>query len=459
MTCPIKQEASWTSKLSSLILVLITLAGCATTQPQRDSGRIVMADQGGQVSEREAHLTVDMLAALSGSENLKRMVSDLSSLSDIPLYKNNGVDLLIDGPATYERMLEAIGEAQKYIYLETYTFADDRAGMIFAETLIEKSHQGVDVKVIYDSIGSMESREAFFKQLEENGVELVEFNSVNPVEGGNPLKFNHRDHRKLLVVDGTVAFTGGVNLSGTYTKQSSGKPKRDPVREGWRDTHVEIRGPAARGLETKFTDHWRALGREVEPHAVDGEMSKEGNSVVAILSAKGGDDEQSEIFAAYIDAVTVARERIWITQAYFAPDDRFMELLKQAAHRGVDVRLLVPGVSDSRLVLNASRSRYTELLKAGVRIYENPNDLLHAKTAVMDGVWSTVGSSNLDYRSFLHNDEINAFILGGDFGQKMEAQFEKDLESAREITLDQWRDRPFWQKVREKLSWTVEYWL
>ncbi|NND43982.1 MAG: cardiolipin synthase [Xanthomonadales bacterium] len=434
-------------------------AACATAPPVRESGPIRLDGEDGPLSSREANNTINTLAHKSGSDNLKRMVSSLNALSDIPLYTDNHVELLIDGPETYRRMLEAIGAAQHYVYLETYIFADDEAGMAFAEALMEKSRASVDVKVIYDSFGSMDSSEAFFERMEVAGVELMEFNEVNPVEGGNPLTLNNRDHRKILVVDGKVAFTGGLNVSSTYSRGSSGRPKPDPIREGWRDTHVEIRGTAVHGFETKFSEHWLALGGEIESREAVESEEKAGNSVVAILSAKGGDNEESNIFAAYIDAMRVAGERIWITQAYFAPDDRFMALLKQAAQRGVDVRLLVPGVSDSSLVLNASRSRYRKMLEAGVRIYENRHDVLHAKTAVIDGVWSTVGSSNLDYRSFLHNDEINAFVLGAEFGEEMEAQFRRDLENAQEIQLEEWNDRSLWQKIKEKLSWTVEYWL
>jgi cardiolipin synthase len=155
----------------------------------------------------------------------------------------------------------------------------------------------------------------------------------------------------------------------------------------------------------------------------------------------------------------LAEERIWITQAYFAPDKEFLQLLASSARRGVDVRLLAPGLSDSAMVLSASRSRYGDLLEAGVRIFENQNAVLHAKTAVIDGIWSTVGSSNLDYRSFLHNDEVNAIVIGEEFGLEMEKQFLQDMTQAREIELHEWNDRSVWSRFREKLSWTIEYWL
>jgi cardiolipin synthase len=357
-------------------------------------------------------------------------------------------------------MLAAIEKAQHHVFMETYIFADDAAGKQFADLLAAKSAEGIDVKVIYDSLGSMQSEEDFFSSMEDAGIELIEFNEVNPVDGGNPFKLNNRDHRKLLVIDSKVAFTGGINLSNTYSSQSTGKPKHNPVDTGWRDTHVAIRGSAVQGFEDIFIKHWQALKEETLPTLPDVKFDKTpGDELVAMLTADGGDGESSPIFAAYIDAVKVAQSRIWITQAYFAPDKQFMALLQQAAESGVDVRLLVPGVSDSKLVLNASRSRYKQLLKAGVRIWESEYDVLHAKTAVIDSVWSTVGSSNLDYRSFLHNNEINAFVLGSNFAAQMEDQFSEDIENSREIIASEWQKRSVWKKIKGKLSWTIEYWL
>jgi cardiolipin synthase len=289
---------------------------------------------------------------------------------------------------------------------------------------------------------------------------VVEFNEISPLKPADLLNVNVRDHRKILVIDGRVAYTGGINFSSTYSTSSEWISSGDQQTSGWRDTHVAVRGPAAAGFQSLFLKTWHAMGGKEDPQLSTPEnLEQQGNEVVAILSAEGGDNVQSEIFHAYLRAIESARERIWITQAYFAPDKDFMDLLRQAAHRGVDVRVMVPGVSDSEMLLNASRSRYGDLLKAGVEIFERQNALLHAKTAVIDGVWSTVGSSNLDSRSFLHNDEVNAIILGRHFAKEMEAQFLKDeLESLR-VSYGEWRERSLWKKLKEKLSWIVEYWI
>jgi cardiolipin synthase len=436
------------------------IAGCSATAAARNYGPVKMVDRHGEKTLSGSQLAVQSLASGGDADRTPELIADISSLSDVPIYADNTVKLLIDGPATYEAMLDAIGAAKHHIMLETYIFADDEAGRLFAESLAAKSASGVTVMAVYDSFGSIGSGDSFFEDMQASGIELIEYNNVDPIEGGNPLKLNNRNHRKLLVVDGTVAFTGGINLSSTYSSRSTGLPKRNPVREGWRDTHIEIRGPAVDGLEKTFLDKWKALGGKSLPPTPKPRLAKPaGDEIVAILKAEGGDGEESPIFAAYLDAIQVADKRIWITQAYFAPDEEFLELLSKAAERGVDVRLLAPGLSDSGMVLSASRSRYGKLLESGVRIYENKNAVLHAKTAVIDGFWSTIGSSNLDYRSFLHNDEVNAIVIGEQFANSMEKQFLEDLSQAQEIELAKWKERSLWSKFREKLSWTIEYWL
>ena len=256
------------------------------------------------------------------------------------------------------------------------------------------------------------------------------------------------------------SFTGGINFSRTYSSSSLKKTKGDRLKEGWRDTHIAVRGPAVAGFEEIFEANWQAQGGALEnfPPPVP-EPVESGEDAIAVLPSDGGNGQASSIYHAYLETMDVAREKIWITQAYFAPDDTFLKKLAHAAQRGVDVRVIVPGFSDSNAVLYASRLRYGYLLKHGVKIYESTLSVLHAKTAVIDGIWSTVGSSNLDYRSFLHNDELNAIILGGPFATQMEEQFLLDLGNAQPISLDAWKGRPLVERIREFFSWTIQYWL
>jgi cardiolipin synthase len=452
-------------KYASIILIgsgMTFPSGCTVKMADRQQEAVALVGDVGEVSSRGTEKVAKKLAAQSGqaTESIERNLSVIASLSDVPIYKDNRVELLIDGPATYASMLDAIQRAENYILLETYIFADDDAGNEFANLLSKKCREGVDVKIIYDSIGSMDSDEEMFSSMESSGISIIEYNSINPVEGGNPAVLNNRDHRKILVVDGEIAYTGGINLADAYSSGSgSVKRKRDVVKEGWRDTHIAVRGPAVQGFEAIFLDNWRQQGETVALPVPRAGNRQAGQEVVAILTATGGNSDGSEIFAAYLDAIENATQRIWITQAYFAPGEEFLELLENAARRNVDVRLVVPGVSDSKLVLNASRSRYGRLLKSGVRIYENQQAVLHAKTAVIDEYWSTVGSSNLDSRSFLHNDEINAIILGTQFAEIMQAQFRRDLEQAQEISLRDWQDRSMLARLGEGFSWFIEYWL
>jgi cardiolipin synthase len=419
-----------------------------------------MADQTSTVSRLNDAIETP---ANSGAVEVTTWAAEIARFSTLPLYRNNHVELLIDGPATYKRMLECIGAARQQVYLETYIFADDEIGRQFASLLKEKSRAGVTVGIIYDSIGSIRADGHFFDDMKREGIRVIEFNDVSP-GSGNLLKLNNRAHRKLLIVDSRIAFTGGINLSSTYSSSSNAASGRNLLLEGWRDTQIAVTGPVVEGFLRDFSDRWHRLSgqrlRSKEHQSMDRRAnSQQGNETVAILTATGGDDRKSAIISAYKAAIRRARERVWITQAYFAPARGFVSLLRKAARRGVDVRIIVPGVSDSPIVRHASRSWYGKLLRKQVRIYECTNALLHAKTAVIDGIWSTVGTSNLDYRSFLHNDEINAVILGRGFARRMEAQFEEDIANSVAIDLETWKRRPFLDKIVERFSRSLEYWL
>lgn len=454
----------WYSNVFRCFGITLLLGSCAVpleTSPEPAGSTPVVVGADGEIGAAESSKVIDEAArGAVDAKRLEEMVALLEGISEVPLYTDNGVELLIDGPETYAHMLEAIKSAQRYIMLEMYIFADDKVGQRFSRALIDKQQAGVQVFVIYDSIGSGDSDPEFFSRMETAGIAVVEHNVVNPVEGGNPLTINNRDHRKILVVDGEVGYVGGINLSSTYSSISGKRKHQDPLKDGWRDSHLAIHGPAVDGLQLIFRDNWDHADIQLPPRSEQREESaKHGNQLVALLHSQGVSDEVSNIYVAYQEAMRRAQSRIWVTQAYFAPDEDFMETLKTAAGRGVDVRLVLPGVSDVTMILDASRSRYGDLLEAGIRIYETEDAVLHAKTAVIDGVWSTVGSSNLDYRSFLHNDEVNAVVLGQDFGRVMEAQFRKDLANCNEVILAQWQQRPLWRRLNEMLAWTLEYWL
>ncbi|MGB7480163.1 MAG: phospholipase D-like domain-containing protein, partial [Burkholderiaceae bacterium] len=292
------------------------------------------------------------------------------------------------------------------------------------------------------------------------GIALVEFNPVNPLKRIGHWRLNNRDHRKILVVDGRIGFTGGLNITGDYSNSSLFRShgRRDEGGVGWRDTHIQIEGPAVASLQWMFLDTWvkqRAddpLQRDYFPS-----LPPAGNQIVRVLGSEPNGDPT--IYKAYVLAIQQARQSIHITTPYFVPDRQLMDALAQAAQRGVDVKLLLPSVSDSTLVLYAGQSFYSELLQHGVRVYQLQVAVLHAKTAVIDGVWSTVGSANIDMRSFLHNSEVNVVVLGPDFGQAMESAFQEDLQDSREVTAEEWEQRPWSQRMKEWAARRLEYWL
>lgn len=367
----------------------------------------------------------------------------------------NRVDLLIDGKATYDAMFAAIAAAKHHVHLETYIIEADRIGHRVADVLIDCRRRGADVRLIYDGYGST-SDGRFWERLRAAGVELHRFNPPEPLRNFNFARYDLRDHRKILVVDGRVGFTGGINFYDAYEvpnrpgiRSRRDQPFKVPWGQsfsgnvGWRDTHIRIEGPAVPRLQRLFVSHWERLENVSLPAAgLFPPVPESGTADVSFDVGVGGDDQASDIYFTYLERFRRARRSIWITQAYFVPDDAFLEALVAAAGRGVDVRIIVPSLTDVVPILFASRHLYGRLLEAGVRIFEYQDAVLHAKTAVVDGRWSTVGSSNLDYLSFIRNHEVNAVVTGRDFAREMERTFLKDLERSREVSLADWKSRP-----------------
>jgi cardiolipin synthase len=376
----------------------------------------------------------------------------------IPLISGNKVTLLFDGPQTMAAMIAAITSAKDNINLETYIFDQDALGLRFADLLIAKQQEGVQVSIIYDAFGAIGTPEAFFDRMRNAGINLIAFNPVSPLARAS-WRINNRDHRKILVVDGMTAFTGGVNISDTYANSSMFRSRQKVESKiGWRDTHIKIEGPAVAALQWTFLETWASQqAGDLPARQYFPQLKDVGDKIVRVLASEPGGDY--EIYKAYVLSIQEAHKSIHITSAYFVPDQQVVEALCQAVKRGVDVKIVLPGVSDSGLVLHASRSSYSELLDSGIKIYELRAAVLHAKTAVIDGVWSTVGSTNIDMRSFLHNNEINVIVLGDAFGRDMENAFGEDLRDSIEITAAKWAQRPVADRMKEWLARTMAYWL
>ncbi len=381
-----------------------------------------------------------------------------------PLTAGNQVTLLVDGPKTYEAMFEAIAAARDHINMETYIVEDDEVGRRFADVLLAKQAAGVQVNLMYDSVGALSTPKAFFQRLTDGGINVLQYNPVNPLAAKAGWDVNERDHRKQLVVDGRIVILGGINISSVYSGGSLRSAPAPSDKSGakalpWRDTDLRIVGPVVADFQKLFIDTWQKQnGPPLAQRNYFPPPRPDGRDVVRAIGSTP-DEPYSQIYATLISAIQHSQTEILLTNAYFVPDPQLLASLKDAAGRGVQVKLLLPSHSDSWLVLNAGRRFYGELLRSGVKLYERRDALLHSKTAVIDGVWSTVGSTNLDWRSFLHNLELNAVILGADFGNQMRTMFERDLQASSPVTLDQWEARTIESRLKEMLGALWEYWL
>jgi cardiolipin synthase len=376
-----------------------------------------------------------------------------------PLIAGNKVTLLYDGPQTMQAMMAAISAAKDNINLETYIFDQDQLGLRFADLLIARQRAGVQVNIIYDSIGTLGTPQAFFDKMHDAGIHLLAFNPVNPLKLLVPWELNNRDHRKILIVDGMVAFTGGINISANYAKSSPLRSKaRRNTQFGWRDTHIQIEGPAVAALQWIFLNIWVSQNtQDLSDSNFFPPLKNAGDKVVRILASEP--DSDPDIYRAYALAIQEAKKTIHISNAYFVPDAQILRVLCDAAQRGVDVKIILPGITDSSLVFHAAQSFYSQMLDCRIKIYQLQIAVLHAKTAVIDHVWSTVGSTNLDTRSFLHNKEINVIVFGNEFGTAMEKAFSDDLRNAVEIIKEKWDQRPLSDKIKEWAARRLEYWL
>lgn len=361
----------------------------------------------------------------------------LSRAAGAPLIGGNAVELLIDGQAHYDAWLAAIRNARQRVLLENYMINDDAVGQAFRDALVERAQAGVRVAVVYDWLGCLgQSGAAFWQPLRRAGGEVRVF---NPPQLGKPFGWITRDHRKLLITDGRLGFLSGVCISARWLgDERRGVPP-------WRDTGVALRGPAVTQLEQAFAQSWGGMGTPLALPAADDETVAAGDvslRVIATQPATAGMYRLDQQVAA------MARRTLWITDAYFVGLAPYVQALVAAARDGVDVRLLVPGTSDIPLVAGMSRSGYRPLLKAGIRVFEWNGSMLHAKTAVADGQWARVGSSNLNIASWLGNREIDVAVEDSGFAGQLAAQYERDLDNATEIVLTLRRHRPHVARVQ-----------
>jgi cardiolipin synthase A/B len=450
---------------AALLFLPLWLAACATV-PELDRQMLrterapvrLEGARGPLTREQSAKILEDLRKRSPDTSIFDRHVAVEEALAGNPLSVGNKATLLEDGPATYAAMLEAIAGARDHVHVESYIFEADEVGQRFANALAERRRAGVKVRVLYDSVGSIGTPREFFDAMRAQGIDVVEYNPVKPgtvlTEG---LRLNNRDHRKLTIVDGRIAFLGGINISSVYTASggstgSGGSSERKGSaypNQPWRDTAVRLEGPVVADLQRSFAAMWEEAKKEkLEGAGLYPRLSNAGPQVVRAMEFSP-DKGANALYVALISAIENADEGVHITIAYFVPHPELLGALKAAAGRGVDVRIVLPSRTDSALVLYAGRSYYEEMLEAGVRIFERKERLLHSKTAVVDGVWATVGSTNLDWRSLASNAELNAVVLGPEFAAQLERVFARDIDQSEEITRERWAHRPFADRLRE----------
>lgn len=357
--------------------------------------------------------------------------------------------LLRGGEEAFPAMLAAISAATRSVCLETYILVADRTGWRFAEALIERARAGVSVRLIYDGIGGMSLPREYIDTLEQGGVEVIEYHPIRPWRPR--FNLNLRDHRKILVVDDQVAFTGGLNISDDYAAESDGG-------RGWYDLHCQLSGQVVHDLARLFRRVWiREGGRPYPPSRLPSSIERV--PVLARIIDNRHLRQRGKIRRAYIRAIKRAHSSIEIMNAYFLPDPGICRALRRAARRGVSVRIIVPQVSDIRVVGWAGEYLYGSLLAHGIEILGWPDRMMHAKSAVVDATWSTVGSYNLDHRSLVYNLEVVIETVDPGIGALMHAEFEAGARCCARLDLQAWQNRPIWRKCLAWLFYQLRRWL
>ena len=463
----------------AFIALLLATAACAAVpdvdQSITDSGittsskpRIVGAD--GPLTPGQGQALLTSIAGGAGQDELlhrHRAVEE--AVAGTPLTAGNATRLLRDGDGAFVAIFKAIHAAKHHINLEYYTLEDvTYGGERLSDLLVAKRKAGIAVNVIYDSYGSSSSPIEFFDRLRTAGVNVVEFHPANPLAaaagGYSP---NDRDHRKIMVVDGRIAIVGGVNLASYYqskipgskpvgvqTKSDAASPLVATPAEVWRDVALRIEGPAVVQLQRLFLGHWQSGGGpKLDQTGFFPDLPAKDGEIIRII----GSSPQQDISRYYVTLISSMRNaelRIWLTTAYFVPTSEELDTLKDAAKRGVDVRLMLPANSDAGPAMAVARSHYTDLMESGVRVFEIDGVILHSKTVTIDGVWSAIGSSNFDHRSVLFNDEVDAIVLGTDTARNLQERFEEDRKVAKEINLEAWRERPLPDRIGDFIQRT-----
>lgn len=394
-----------------------------------------------KMSGNTAHISVSEPGNRLSPESLQQIKLGYQ-LGGTQLFVHNHIEIFTDGESKFKALIEDLNRAETFIHLQYYIFDNDTLGRAIKKILIEKARQGVKVRVLYDDVGCWKVRSRFFREMRKAGIEIRPFFKVSFPQLAN--KLNYRNHRKVAIIDGKTGYIGGMNIADRYC---------DGLSWGiWRDTHARIKGPAVYGLQSAFSIDWSFTTREFLSEACYYPPVEEtGNTDIQILTS-GPLGEWKEIAISFLKAIANARECIYIQTPYFLPTDSLLKALQAAALAKVDVRLMIPSHSDSRLLQYASQSYLKDILRAGIKVYFYQGGFLHAKSLIIDNEFSSIGSTNFDFRSFDHNFEINAFMYNADTNAQMKKIFINDMRQCRRITLSRWKRRPLTTKVAESFA-------
>ncbi len=389
------------------------------------------------------HTPLDLEPKAMDKINIIRL---LLNNSNALLTTGNKLKLLENGTATFEAIFKVLEKARHHIHMEYYIYDDDKIGNRLKDLLIKKSKESVEIRIIVDDVGSWGLKEKFYNELRENGIEIYSFMEVRFPRLTS--RVNFRNHRKILIVDGKVGFTGGINIADRYVE---GNEKVG----SWRDTHLQITGDAVACLQVIFAADWYfVINENLSGQKYFLPLSDKPGTPVQI-SASGPDSDWESIDQAFFAAISNAREYVYLTTPYLMPPQQLVTALKIAALSNVDVRLIIPEKSDAHISRWCSFSYIEELLEAGIKMYFYQAGFIHSKILIVDDVFSTVGTTNLDFRSLETNFEVNAFVYEEKFAQQVKKVFKTDLKNSREIKLQEWTLRPWHKKLRESLAHIV----
>lgn len=394
-----------------------------------------------RLRKKESFRSVDV-SKLTLSTASRQQIKMAKTITGSIYYPGNKVEIFTDGHSKFDALIADMESAKEYIHLQYYIFTDDNTGTRVAETLMRKAREGVKVRVIYDHIGSINTKSKFFRRMTEAGVAVYPFFRVTfPVFA---TRINWRNHRKISIIDGKVGYIGGMNIADRYI---------NGVAYGiWRDTHLRITGPAVGGLQYSFAIDWNFMGQPLLEESADTSIHNEPHFTAGIqMMTSGPTSTWSNIAMVFQKAIANAKRCVFLQTPYFLPTESLLRTLQAVALAKVDVRIMLPAKSDSAILTYASRSYIRECLLSGIKVYLYEGGMLHAKTVLVDDEFVSVGSTNFDFRSFEHNFESNVFIYSQEINRQMREIFLEDLTQCVRISPSEWNKRPRWQKIKESI--------